>query len=106
MMQKKKVEKKPAVDGGDTRNMLLEQIRNPGVKLKSSKERKAEEASAEKRGGAPRSTADLFGDLLSALKIRRQGMQGNNEAKSKSEENAPAQSDILPKREDADWEDS
>jgi len=94
---------KPAVDGGDTRNMLLEQIRNPGMKLKSSKERKAEEVSAEKR--APRSTADLFGDLLSALKIRRQGMQGNNEAKSKPEENAPAQSDILPKREDADWED-
>jgi len=96
---------KSAADGGDSHNMLLEQIRNPGMKLKSAKaERKAEDVPAERR--APRSTADLFGDLLNALKIRRQGMQGNNEAKAKPEESAaPVQSDVLPKREDADWED-
>jgi len=76
---------------GDARSSLLDQIRNPNIKLKSSKERELEDENSEKKSKKPmRNTADLFGDLLNALKIRRQGMQGNNEAKPKTEnESAP-----------------
>jgi len=101
---------KPAADGGDPRNMLLEQIRHPGMKLKSTKERKDKEEGAPSNaagggsgGKAPRSTTDLFGDLLNALKIRRQGMQGNNEAKSKPD--ASAEKIEIPPIDEKDWDD-